>query len=125
MWILLSAKKTKENFQKFSKKRVKTLDGSCPLVLYSRHEVDWRPIMKSICYEEVKNFSYEEYCSFLKEKYGDVPYKYGKAQNRRPEDGLFIHHIQASSRCVEPLGSEYQLVYRERQKPLAVIIGDM
>lgn len=50
--------------------------------------------MKSICYEEVKNLSYEEYCSYLKEKYGNVPYRYGKKENRRPEEGLFIHHIR-------------------------------
>lgn len=50
--------------------------------------------MKSICYEEVKNLSYEEYCSYLKGKYGNVPYRYGKKENRRPEEGLFIHHIR-------------------------------
>ena len=42
-------------------------------------------------YELVKNYTYNEYCNYLKEKYGNVPYKYGNKKNHRK--GLFIHHI--------------------------------
>lgn len=42
-------------------------------------------------YNKIKDYTYEEYCEYLKNKYGEVPYKYGSSKNRRP--GLFIHHI--------------------------------
>ena len=42
-------------------------------------------------YNNIKDYTYEEYCEYLKNKYGKVPYKYGSAKNRKP--GLFIHHI--------------------------------
>lgn len=42
-------------------------------------------------YGEVKALNYQQYCEYLKEKYGEVPYEYGNKKNRRP--GLFIHHI--------------------------------
>lgn len=42
-------------------------------------------------YLKVKDLSYQEYCNYLKEKYGNVPYKYGNRKNHKK--GLFIHHI--------------------------------
>lgn len=45
-------------------------------------------------YQNVKDFSYEEYCKYLNKKYGAVPRKYGSSKNKRPEDGLFIHHVR-------------------------------
>lgn len=42
-------------------------------------------------YLKVKDLSYQEYCNYLKEKYGSVPYKYGNKKNHKK--GLFIHHI--------------------------------
>lgn len=42
-------------------------------------------------YLKVKDFTYNQYCNYLKEKYGLVPYKYGSTKNKKP--GLFIHHI--------------------------------
>lgn len=44
-------------------------------------------------YQNVKDFSYEEYCGYLNKKYGAVPRKYGSSKNKRPDDGLFIHHV--------------------------------
>lgn len=45
-------------------------------------------------YQNVKDFSYEEYCGYLNKKYGAVPRKYGSSKNKRPDDGLFIHHVR-------------------------------
>jgi superfamily II DNA or RNA helicase len=42
-------------------------------------------------FDTVKNFTYDEYCNYLKTKYGKVPAKYGSKKNKKP--GLFIHHI--------------------------------
>lgn len=42
-------------------------------------------------YNKIKDYTYEKYCDYLKNKYGEVPYKYGSSKNRKP--GLFIHHI--------------------------------
>lgn len=42
-------------------------------------------------YNKIKDYTYEEYCEYLKDKYGKVPYKYGSSKNKKP--GLFIHHI--------------------------------
>lgn len=48
-------------------------------------------------YNKVKDFSYEEYCDYLKEKYGGVPVKYPKCNNKkytRKTEGLFVHHTK-------------------------------
>lgn len=45
-------------------------------------------------YQNVKDFSYEEYCGYLNKKYGAVPRKYGSSKNKHPDDGLFIHHVR-------------------------------
>lgn len=45
-------------------------------------------------YQNVKDFSYEGYCGYLNKKYGAVPRKYGSSKNKRPDDGLFIHHVR-------------------------------
>lgn len=45
-------------------------------------------------YQNVKDLSYEEYCGYLNKKYGAVPRKYGSSKNKRPDDGLFIHHVR-------------------------------
>ena len=42
-------------------------------------------------FKDVINLSYSEYCDYLKEKYGEVPYSYGNSKNNAT--GLFIHHI--------------------------------
>lgn len=42
-------------------------------------------------YNEVKSLSYQQYCEYLKKKYGMVPYKYGDERNHKL--GLYIHHI--------------------------------
>lgn len=44
-------------------------------------------------YNKVKGFSYSDYCLYLKNKYGEVPEKYGSLKNSRSDEGLFIHHI--------------------------------
>lgn len=45
--------------------------------------------------KKVENYSYEEYCNYLKGKYGMVPFSYGSIKNREGDNvkGLFIHHI--------------------------------
>ena len=42
-------------------------------------------------YLKVKDYSYEEYCEYLKELHGKVLFKYGSSKNKKP--GYFIHHI--------------------------------
>ena len=42
-------------------------------------------------FDIVKKFTYNQYCEYLKTKYGLCVAKYGSIKNRRP--GLFIHHI--------------------------------
>lgn len=42
-------------------------------------------------YNAIKNYSYTEYCNYLLNKYGSVPFAYGNINNRK--EGLFIHHI--------------------------------
>lgn len=64
-------------------------------------------------YNKIKDYTYEEYCEYLKNKYGKVPYKYGSTKNRKP--GLFIHHIGekefpnlSSSEVIKNTGPKYQ-----------------
>ena len=45
-------------------------------------------------YNIVKDFNYKTYYEYLNKKYGEVPAEYGKAYNKRPDEGLFIHHIK-------------------------------
>lgn len=45
-------------------------------------------------YEKVKNYTYDEYCNYLKQKYGEIFYTYGSQKNNKSDDGLFIHHIK-------------------------------
>lgn len=49
--------------------------------------------MNLIEYNKVKNFSYKQYCNYLKEKYGESKYNYFPNGNRRSQEGLFLHHI--------------------------------
>ena len=48
-------------------------------------------------YNKVKDFSYEEYCKYLKNKYGPVLARYSQVNTEkyaRKEEGLFVHHIK-------------------------------
>lgn len=45
-------------------------------------------------YNEIKDLTYNQYCNYLKNKYGTVPFKYGNTLNNRSDEGLFIHHIK-------------------------------
>lgn len=45
-------------------------------------------------YECVKDYSYDDYCKYLNNKYGAVRNTYGRKGCKRPEDGLFVHHIR-------------------------------
>ena len=59
--------------------------------------------MKLKEYELVKNMKYEEYCNYLKEKYGEITKPYYRptftknASISRTKDGLLIHHIREDS----------------------------
>lgn len=51
-------------------------------------------------YKKVKDYSYEEYCEYLKNKYGEAPCAYfnenwnKNAKISRTKDGLYCHHIR-------------------------------
>lgn len=45
-------------------------------------------------YLKVKDYQYEEYVAYLNNKHGMVPRKYGSKFNKRPGEGLFIHHVR-------------------------------
>lgn len=56
-------------------------------------------------YNKVKDYTYEEYCNYLKEKYGMTKYPYFSTNwNRNPKitrtkEGLFCHHIKEDTAC--------------------------
>ena len=45
-------------------------------------------------YSLIKNYDYDTYCDYLKNKYGEVKYTYGNTLNSKSSEGLFIHHIR-------------------------------
>lgn len=50
-------------------------------------------------YNKIKNLNYDEYCNYLKEKYGEAKVDYltpRRKKNKkisRTKEGLFCHHI--------------------------------
>ena len=43
-------------------------------------------------YNKVRNLTYDQYLTYLKDKHGRVPFKYGTRKNNVYKPGLFIHH---------------------------------
>lgn len=76
-------------------------------------------------YLKVKDFTYEQYCAYLKDKYGTVPFAYGNKGNRDRDDtkGLFIHHI-AEDRVAALSQPEQRKNYPEYQKSDMLVYCD-
>jgi superfamily II DNA or RNA helicase len=72
-------------------------------------------------FDLVKNFTYAEYCEYLKTKYGKVPFKYGSSKNKKP--GYFIHHI-AEDKVPSLSHPEQKKQYPEYQVPELLVYCD-
>lgn len=72
-------------------------------------------------FNRVKNFTYEEYCDYLKAKYGKAPARYGSSKNKKP--GYFIHHI-AEDKVPSLSHPEQKKQYPEYQVPELLVYCD-
>lgn len=75
-------------------------------------------------YNKIKNLNYDEYCNYLKEKYGEAKVDYLtpslKKNNKisRTKEGLFCHHIKEDSSillCDPRMASEAPIEYQKKE----------
>lgn len=72
-------------------------------------------------YESVREFSYQEYCTYLQNKYGLSPCNYtfgGGGKDKRSSDGLELHHIkenEVTGLSNKEKASNYPIEYQQPQ----------